>query len=234
MENHPDPGDIIDVGANIGSVLLPLATNYEISNRNTMIHAFESKKYNERMLQTSVVLNDFQNVDIHFCAVTNENEDRIVHSSISYTNMGSSKTAVSDESIQHGLEVPTCTIDKTLQSFLNSGARKVSLIKLDCEGCEAKALMGAERILTKDKPAILMEVTERYLRESGVSWKDLMLFMTSKGYHLFDYWFHSIGDQYDLTDPTESDFQPADDLNHTQVDVWWFHEDAMPVQVSSD
>jgi len=53
-----------------------------------------------------------------------------------------------------GVPVPAVTLD----ALLAGETRKVALIKIDVQGAEIRVLMGAENVLTRDRPALLVEV----------------------------------------------------------------------------
>ncbi|MGH6684000.1 MAG: FkbM family methyltransferase, partial [Pseudolabrys sp.] len=62
--------------------------------------------------------------------------------------------------------VPSATLDGIV---LGDGFGRVDFIKLDIEGAELKALRGAEGLLRRDHPALLMEVMEETLVTQGAS-----------------------------------------------------------------
>lgn len=63
----------------------------------------------------------------------------------------------------------------------------VDLIKLDIEGAELRALRGAEKLLRRDHPALLMEVMEETLVTQGASAAELLDYVRQFGYALFEF-----------------------------------------------
>jgi FkbM family methyltransferase len=61
---------------------------------------------------------------------------------------------------------------------------RVSFVKLDVEGHEPTVLKGMPRILNKDRPIILTEVNEFWLRRAGSSGPDYLRQLTEFGYAL--------------------------------------------------
>jgi FkbM family methyltransferase len=55
--------------------------------------------------------------------------------------------------------VPAIPIDKIAHSL-----RTIKLIKLDIEGAELPALEGMVGLLQRDKPYVIFELTDQYLR----------------------------------------------------------------------
>lgn len=62
--------------------------------------------------------------------------------------------------------------------------RPVAFVKLDAEGHEPAVLQGMTRILAKDRPVILTEVNEYWLRRAGSSGREYMNILESYGYAL--------------------------------------------------
>ncbi|MGM4906717.1 FkbM family methyltransferase [Tardiphaga sp. 866_E4_N2_1] len=70
-----------------------------------------------------------------------------------------------------------------LDTFMSaSGKRPPELLKLDVEGYEQRALMGAERLLDTHKPAILMEIHPPQLELSGGSEEGIFDLLRGHGY----------------------------------------------------
>ena len=73
----------------------------------------------------------------------------------------------------------------TLDSIIKPGftPRKVDFMKLDVEGCEAKALRGATQILTEDRPIMVIEIN-RYCEQqhNGGSYDEIKSLLSQFGY----------------------------------------------------
>lgn len=74
------------------------------------------------------------------------------------------------------------TISRTLDSL---ELPHVDFMKIDIQGSELRALKGASRILSRDRPFIFIEVEERHLNSLGSSSKELIEFILSQGYCLY-------------------------------------------------
>lgn len=68
-----------------------------------------------------------------------------------------------------------------LDSYINQLSR-CDFIKVDIEGCEVKFLKGAEAVLSKYHPAILMEVNSAALASQGASAADIYNLLDQFGY----------------------------------------------------
>jgi hypothetical protein len=73
--------------------------------------------------------------------------------------------------------VRTSTLDAMV------GDRPVHMIKIDVEGAEGRVLRGAEAVLTRHHPMLLMEFSPPSLEStSQMSGRDLLGYLTSLGY----------------------------------------------------
>jgi hypothetical protein len=61
----------------------------------------------------------------------------------------------------------------------------ISLIKIDVEGAELAVLRGMKKYLGNKRPAILIEVTNKFLKEMGDSEQDLLTFLKGIGYKCY-------------------------------------------------
>jgi FkbM family methyltransferase len=75
----------------------------------------------------------------------------------------------------------------TLDSFCQEqGIGRVDFIRMDIEGAELKALKGAQRILDRDRPHVLLEVHPAMLRARfGGSAEEVMSLFRRRGYRMF-------------------------------------------------
>jgi hypothetical protein len=75
----------------------------------------------------------------------------------------------------------------TLDAFCaERGIGRVDFIRMDIEGAEGKALAGAQRILERDKPSVLLEIHPDMLSERfGASAEEVVARFLSRGYRMF-------------------------------------------------
>lgn len=70
---------------------------------------------------------------------------------------------------------------------LLSGAREVSLVKCDIEGADLFAMRGARKLLERNRPTVIIEITPWYLEGFGISVHDVLGFFESLGYQCYRY-----------------------------------------------
>ena len=79
----------------------------------------------------------------------------------------------------------------------DEGLDRVDLIKLDLEGAEYDALLGAEATIRRFGPAVLIELADRTLRHQGAHSRRIWDFLEGRGYTLYGF------------DPNNARLQPA-------------------------
>jgi FkbM family methyltransferase len=165
-------GDLFfDVGANIGTVTLPVA-----ATGLAECLAFEPEPGNAGRLAENVELNGLANVAVIEAAVWS------VAGTVSLSAAGPVGTgthAVVEGRIDDAKPVPATTIDE----MGGRGARPPDVVKLDVEGGELEALRGASATLEAGAiRELFVETHPTRLAERGASEEELVSFLTDHGY----------------------------------------------------
>lgn len=131
-------GSAIDAGANVGSYTRVLARHFEA------VYAFEPARDTFQCLERNVFENgDYDKVRLYNAAVSDER---------AYVGVKRSWFRLSITSTVSGKgDVPAVPLDALVLSDLR-------FLKLDVEGFEYQALLGAKATIEKCRPAVLMEV----------------------------------------------------------------------------
>lgn len=166
-------GDVVlDVGSNIGEVLLNLAK----INPKGKIYGFEPVKSTFEKLGKNVSLNSFSNISLYQLALSDNNETVYYQAKEGH----SGGTMMSKESKNNSLDfIEAMTLDDFTE--LNS-IEKIDFIKVDIEGFEMNFLKGALQTLKKYKPSIFMEVDHVKLIRQNSSAEELLSTLKSIGY----------------------------------------------------
>lgn len=141
-ENKPgllaNAGSAIDAGANVGSYTRVLARHF------AAVYAFEPARDTFQCLERNVFENgDYDKVQLYNAAVSDER---------SYVGVKRSWFRLSITSTVGGKgDVPAVPLDAL-------GLKDLRFLKLDVEGFEYQALLGAKATIEKCRPAVLMEV----------------------------------------------------------------------------
>lgn len=142
-------GDIIlDIGANIGyySLLISRWVGPE-----GLVIAVEPEPNNFALLELNLCLNKVNNVHLYQVAISDQEGTATLFVS-NYSNWHSLRSK--KPSTMKEIEVPTTTIDAIAEKI---GA-PLSLIRMDIEGFEGRALRGGWETLRRDKPRLVMEI----------------------------------------------------------------------------
>jgi FkbM family methyltransferase len=162
------PGDVVlDVGANIGTVTLPLARRLGPSG---LVIAFEPQRIIFQHLCANIALNGLTHVDARRAAVGAAAGSISVPSvsAATSTNFG----AVTLLGNTEGEPVPLIAID-------DLNLERCALIKIDVEGMEGDVLRGAERTIARARPAVYFEAKRTAATSACLAW------LAERDYRLF-------------------------------------------------
>ncbi|WP_194291697.1 FkbM family methyltransferase [Rhizobium sp. ICMP 5592] len=182
IESLLKPGDtFLDVGANIGYFSLLGAL---LVGREGHVYAVEPNDLNVKLLESSRKANNFENISVMQVGASPNIETLFLNSLA-----GNGETGRLGEFDLFA----TRTVAGIPLDLLLSGRKKaVSLIKIDVEGFEYRALQGAETILSTDKPRIIFEFAATGI--DGISGEGFLSWLANKGYE-----FVAVSDGVDLS-----------------------------------
>jgi FkbM family methyltransferase len=150
LQQHTPAGSFcIDVGANLGFYTLKLARWAGSRGRVT---AFEANPLLVERIRENVTLNRFMNVDIAGEAV--HDQTGVITFYVSDSHGKSSVHAEQVTRPSQTLVVQAITIDDYIRQH---GWRQLDVIKLDIEGNDCYALLGASESLRRFRPFIVFE-----------------------------------------------------------------------------
>lgn len=132
---------ISDIGANIGTITVPLARHFK-----GRVICFEPLARNYERLTSHIRLNNLKNVTALNQACSHHmGQGRMIR--ILENNLGMAQLDLST-----GGDVKIVTLNHVI------GAQRLALIKIDVEGHEIHALSGGKETILRDKPLIVIEV----------------------------------------------------------------------------
>ena len=174
------PGEtVIEVGGHIGYISMFLA---QLAGDKGRVFVFEPGSNNRRYIEANVTA--LENLELIDEAVSNENGTAKFHEE---ALTGQNNSLIGDYSVfeknkndsfsDEGYsvrEVKTVTLD----SFTQERDLHPTLLKIDVEGAEWLALQGGHELFKRDKPAMMVEVTNEKA--------EVVAFLHQLGYELFD------------------------------------------------
>jgi FkbM family methyltransferase len=171
---HPG-ARVVDAGAHIGQYTLVASRAVGPGGE---VHAFEPDPATARLLRANVALNRCGNVRVNELALSDQDGTATLHLAAA-TNIGGNSLGVTDCSTDGCIEVRT----RTLDAYLGSGPG-IDLIKADVEGAEWLLLRGAQRVLARAAPHLILEFSV-HTRAFGYERADLADWLAARGYRLY-------------------------------------------------
>jgi len=142
----PNDGVVLDVGANIGAITLPLAARCPAG----IVHAFEPVASTRRFLERNTA--SMSNVKIHALGFGDVNRSQAIHINARHPGGAHTRGDAEDGDDTETIEMTT------LDAWVNANAvDRIDLIKLDVEGDEIAFLAGADQTLRRFRPTIAVE-----------------------------------------------------------------------------
>jgi FkbM family methyltransferase len=186
---------VLDIGANIGAHSLKLA---ELVGETGRVLCYEPTDYAFGKLQRNFKLNpSLQSRATCIQAFLGDGNNACRPDSIpsSWSLVGQANDKL------HPIHFGTYnSLDKAREttigeSMIENGVKKVDFVKLDVDGFELPILRGAEEILNKDRPCILMEFAPYIYEEHGYTLHELAEFLQRLGYECRDLKGRKIGNR---------------------------------------
>ncbi len=152
-------GDIVTGGAFVGDFLPALS---EALHPRAQIHSFEPAPITHAAAAYTLHLNGLSNVNLHNVAV-GDAPDTLplqVARGTGGPELAAAARIVPGETGDHVINVPVVRLDDLIPED-----RIVSILHLDIEGFELRALMGAERLIRRNAPVIVLEAAKRRVQK---------------------------------------------------------------------
>jgi FkbM family methyltransferase len=175
LKSRLQSGDtVIDVGANIGYFSLVAARAVGEKGR---VVAFEPVAEVRQALTENVRING-ATVEIHDEALAETTgEVRFFRGPAQDSGLGSLRPLAA------GREV---TVRQVPFDDIWDRRSRVALVKIDVEGGELGVLRGMAETLARDRPHLVLEVTDDFLKALGASAAQLWSFVTSLDYEMYE------------------------------------------------
>jgi FkbM family methyltransferase len=166
---------VFDVGAHIGLVALPMAS--QIAPAGVVI-AFEPATANQQYLKRHIALNDMASrIRVEPLLVGSKIEDVAFHEFDHAAGMNTVATGLLRGNVRTR-SVRQTTID----AFCAETGLAPEIIKIDVEGAEIGVLEGARETLAKHRPEVFLSVHPRQIAALGRSIEELRAEIVRSGY----------------------------------------------------
>lgn len=168
----------LDLGANIGSISIPLCK----SRPDIKVFGVEASPWVMKYLITNIRDNGLEDVisTHNYALFDKDNVTLPFHSPKAFFGQGSLSVASRTEDC---IEVEGVTLDTLLQ---RNNVQKVDFLKIDIEGFEYFAFKGAEKLLSPpEAPDILFEFADWCEKRAGIETGSSQQFLTDRGYKIY-------------------------------------------------
>ncbi|MEO9070116.1 MAG: FkbM family methyltransferase [Ginsengibacter sp.] len=174
IEKNLSEGDVmIDAGANIGAISLPIA-----KKKNVTIFGFEPAHHIYKTLQKNIVINKLKNMKALPLALSNEAGEVDFYES---DRVHGWSGIVKIDSFLH-YKVPATTLDSFTKE---NNIEEIAVLKVDVQGWEYFVLKGAEELINQKKiKNIIFEFEWWAEKNAGLDMGAAQNFLLSKGYAL--------------------------------------------------
>lgn len=152
---------MIDVGANVGTISIPLA----VANPNSEFLLFEANPDVFADLNDNISFNKLENLKAFKVAVTDSDVAEVdFYSQVSADNLGLSSLNPNPDIERFNKIRVSC---RSLDSFLPEISTPVRLIKIDTQGSELSVLKSGIKLIQRYRPIIIFEYESQYLQDSA-------------------------------------------------------------------
>lgn len=176
-------GDVVlDIGANIGSHTLPLAKLVGLTGK---VYAFEPTAYAFEKQHKNIALNPLliSRISSHQIMLTSTDSDSLPEAIYSSWPLESADDL---HGVHHGRLMGTkgCMTSSLDTFVIDTNIERIDVIKLDVDGNECDVLAGANNVLIKWKPKIMLELAPHVYDSSPQKFDQLLADLWALGYQL--------------------------------------------------
>ena len=150
-------GCFVDAGANIGNHTVFYAREMKASR----VFSFEPVPETFEILSRNIRLNDLEQTVSAFACGVSDVPGKADFTEIDIANIGATRLYENTDG-----DIPMTTLDQAV------GEQRVDFLKIDVEGMEIRAILGARKLIQRDKPVIHLESWDEIsvVRSTLMSW----------------------------------------------------------------
>ena len=160
------PGDVvIDVGAHIGTVSIPIATKV---GANGHVYAFEANPNTYELLQRNIEINNLgQCISAYNCVVTDRTGRYI------FTHKEKNTGASFLTLVRNGEGQKNNCVSLDMWFDTVSRHERIDFMKIDVEGMELSVIQCAKSIIRRSMPVLYVEISENALDRNNINVEDI-------------------------------------------------------------
>lgn len=171
------PGDIIEVGANIGTETVCFS---DLVGNNRSVFTFEPFEGNLLWLNRNAQLTKQQNIEVFPFAITNTTGTFSFAPPRDDHSTGTGRLQLAPTNSDSDVTVQCYRLDDLLNHF-----NHVKAVFIDIEGADFLAIEGAQSLIARDRPLIVLEVSPKLMSKFSTKPEDIQAYMVGLGYSVF-------------------------------------------------
>ena len=178
----PSKGVLIDIGANMGYCSLLMSRTV---GEDGKVFAIEPSERDFLRLVDNVNLNKLNNVNVYRLAISDiSGEVEISIASEERSSLNTLGTEFSNRGIEkiRTEKVEATTLDRFVEQ---EEIDKIDVIKMDIEGSEFKALLGAKDSIEMFRPTLILGINKNSLKANGSSTEDIEKILRDFRYKMY-------------------------------------------------
>lgn len=164
---------VLDVGANFGQMSVEFS---KLVGEDGTVYAFEGQEKVFQYLKKNIAANHCKNVIAKYGAVYHKNDMVVIFPDADCEKENPYSGNAIDPKIKTGKEVKTFTID-SLQI-----KTPISFMKVDVQGADLFAMMGAKETILKNRMPVFFEFEEQFQAQFETNFQDYVDFVQEIGY----------------------------------------------------
>ncbi len=186
MKAHIYEGCVcLDIGTERGWFTLLMAN---MVGRKGRVDAFEAFPPTYKKLENNIALNNFHWINAYNLAVCDRSGAmHFVPPSDTISSQADNGGVghLTDKLVPNSIKVPTISIDEYAE---HHPFERLDIIKIDIEGAEYAALIGAEQVIRKFRPKLVIEYNRECAKRAQTSIEELDHLLNSYGYDRYTFY----------------------------------------------
>jgi len=177
----------LDVGANIGFYSVSMGNFFRLNYPTNRVVAYEAFKGNFNRLQKNIEFNKLSEYClINDYGLSDKEGEQIITLREDFKGGSNTGNAAipTNEVFDSGFKTAPIKL-MTLDQVWDEKYGIIDWVKMDIEGHEDYCLKGAQKTISKQRPAILMEVNKAYYKARNIDLNDTFLPLFPEGYFIF-------------------------------------------------
>ena len=173
QDNVKERDVVVDIGANIGYYALQEA---RLVDKEGIVYAIEPVFSNATTLSANRFLNDFGNIEITQCAISDHKGESWIYTGNMSNTASMNKNPA--RTYSKGFKVETMTLDTFLE-----GKKLPDIIRMDVEGYEYEVILGMNKLLDSRQPLmIFMEMHLNFLDREKI--QEILCLLEDAGFEI--------------------------------------------------